>query len=764
MQIQAMRSKRLPTHRARFLPGAVAMAIVGTLVCGPVGADVSATISAQSDRGFLADARESELVTVYESVGLRTLTLRARALDPVVPRRANLCENRRRAGYPRPTASSSEVAYGDCVWAGVDGIPWAGEYEWCNDYRQGGTPWYRVEFAHPSVVGEVRLFTRHGYALRDFIVVLETAGGDAVVAEVRGNTVPEWRAELEPMEATAIRVECLNGPVHQPSIRRIQELQAFAPRSARPDPPRSFAYRVEMPEGNAVFLEVREVYTHADTLGDFEYEVRIDGRTVHVRRHRCNGGGPVSYAFRVPAMTPGEHAVEFVDTSGAGLAINRMRVVSDPVGTAREQGLIRPFLIAPRLELPPPFEDPAVDQELAGWIAVVSAGEPYVEPGLLAVVGYASRDRAAVREQILAYARLAARHGIPWVLQLTTTWADTPLHVPDGMGGRFGDVRYQQIGWSEHDTYDDPGLREYLESVSAGGYDPRYGLTVPNIWSSTPWLTMNDNRLNAYKLERLREAAAVVNEVQAGPSGDLLRAIVTDDEPMYWPRITDWLDGGYPSVNGGVRRSDLVLDVNPCVVEDAARDGVLLDPKDGLSQAERLWLHENNARYVALVCRLLAGSLERRPPGSQQADLRERIFNYILAQPCYPLDDYGEPGWHLGVVPGAAIGLEAFDERYFERARDLGPLANSDFECSHPSAEVTLSWEGRFRAWYDVGCQFIQLCNPGPPAHWEGLFEAVGGWSEEPRFLSRAVSALIQEEAIREWRVAHYRDHFEPPL
>ena len=369
-------------------------------------------------------------------------------------------------------------------------------------------------------------------------------------------------------------------------------------------------------------------------------------------------------------------------------------------------------------------------------------------------MGYANPDAGTVAARIRAYAELAARHRVGWILQLSSWWADTPLGVPDGTGGHFGDVRYQQIGYSRFDTYDDPGLKAFMDAESPGIYSKHYGLTVPNMWSNTPWLTMNNDRLNAFKTDCPRKAVAEVNRIRSGPGGRLLEAIVTDDEPIYWPRVADWDAKGYSKVNGGVRRSDLMLDFNPATVRAAARDGVKLDPTDGLSAVERQWLQENNARYVAMICQAIRSALTA---SGGAPDLRERIYNYLLAQPLFPLDDYGHPGWEIGLVPGAAIGLEAFDERYFTRARDLGPLANSDLECANPAAETARSWEPNFRAWHDAGCSFVQLCNPGPAENWRGLFSTIGKWNAPERRLQRALSALVQEAAIEEWRQASYR-------
>ncbi len=723
------------------------------------GAFVGDQVTADSDRSRLVTAGPSLLERRYARIGLRDVNLPVRVLPAQTPRRPNLCLNTRRVGYPKPSANSSEPSYGDCLWAAVDGVPWEGEYEWCNDYRDPAVPWYQVSFEQPTVIGEVRVWTRRDYPLSDFDLLCEpTPGSWQTLAEIRGN-VDELRELLfPPVRALAIRVVAHRGPAHQPTIRRITELEAFAPRSSPPARPSVFAYRVKVPRGRPSYVEVREAYGEGETLHETDYAVEIAGRPVFQRRYRCDGPGPVSYAFPVAALDITEAELCFRDTSGQGLAITRVRVIEDPVGQAQGRRLLHPLVVAPRIAL-----SGDADRVLGGWVAAAKPAAAFVQPGLLAEVGYANPDDAAVRQRIRDFGALAARYRVPWVLQLSSWWADTPLHVPDGEGGTFGDVRYQQIGFSQYDHYDDPELREFMESVRPGSYDVRYGLTVPNLWSSTPWLTMNNRRLNEYRLKRLRSAIDAVNELLTAPEGELLQGLVTDDEPMYWAAIADWMSEGFARVNGGVRRTDLLLDLNPAVVADAAADGVRLDPRQGLDRTQRLWLHENAARYEAMVCGAVRGALHSRPPGAALPPLGERIFNYVLARPCYPLDDFGHPAWETGVVPGAAIGLEAGDGRYFERARDLGPLANSDFECGNPSSETTAAWEPQFRAWYDVGCEFVQLCNPGPPENWQGLFEGIGRWSRDDRITRRALSALIQEAATDEWQQATYRNRFERP-
>ncbi|MBM3496013.1 MAG: hypothetical protein FJX72_17070, partial [Armatimonadetes bacterium] len=710
------------------------------LTAPPGRAGSFSVIRAGADGPMLASTGSSRVERRTATTGLRILDVAVRSVPARMPRPTNLCLNRARKGFPAPSSNSSEPSYGDCVWSAIDGVPWEGDYEWSSDYRNPAVPRFEVAFGKVVRVDSVRLWLRRGYELRDFDVMVRLASGKwETVGTARGNR-EEMRAFRFPARSvTAVGVECLSGPDIQPTIRRITEIEAFGPEPAPPAGTSGFSYRIDLPAGKQRYLDIREAYGEGETLREVEYEVRLDGRAVHQRVHRCDGPGPISYAVPIPAGAARRSVLSFVDTRGYGLSIARVRALSDPVGIAERKGLSGPMLIAPRLEIRPPYTQPEPDRALAAWVAAAEPARAFVRPGLLAIVGYATPDAAAVEAKIRAYAELAQRHRTPWVLQLSSWWADTPLRVPDGLGGTFGDIRYQQIGYSQHDNYHDPGLKEFMDAVSPGTYSVHYGLTVPNLWSNTPWLTMNDERLNAFKVDCLGKAVGAVNRVKAEPGGELLQAIVTDDEPIYWTRITDWMEQGYGSVNGGVRRTDLILDVNPSVVRDAAREGVTLDPTDGLSDRERQWLHRNNARYVAMKCRAIRDALA---PGSP---LRERIFNYLLAQPLYPLDDYGHPGWEIGMVPGAAIGLEAFDGRYFTRARDLGPLANSDFECANPSADQTRAWEPNFGAWHDAGCSFVQLCNPGPADRWVGLFEAIGKWDLAARRTERALSALVQE-------------------
>src|SRR5205823_14377550 len=99
--------------------------------------------------------------------------------------------------------------------------------------------------------------------------------------------------------------------------------------------------------------------------------------------------------------------------------------------------------------------------------------------------------------------------------------------------------------------------------------------------------------LNAFKVQRLTSAASHLR----GRTANLL-AINLDNEPVYWA-----------SGNAALGSDLLMADFNPATIEAAAHDGVLLDPGDGLSRGERLWLWKNLLHYNDMIGRAVRDAL-----------------------------------------------------------------------------------------------------------------------------------------------------------
>ncbi|HXG23829.1 MAG TPA: hypothetical protein VNJ09_04680, partial [Chthonomonadales bacterium] len=221
---------------------------------------------------------------------------------------------------------------------------------------------------------------------------------------------------------------------------------------------------------------------------------------------------------------------------------------------------------------------------------------PYIVPQAAVLYNFCRRNAAENAREIARLAALAESTGIPLRIAFQMHWGGSPKGIPDGAGGKFDDLPYQQITYDPADSVDDPGLA----AIMGDRYDRRFGLTVPNVWSDTPWLTFNHPRLNQFRHIRLTQALSAWRAEQErlaarGKAALLPGELSTGEETVYWAKGVE--DRSYTQLNGGVPRTNLMADFNPFTVEDALRDRILLDPRDGLDNNERWWLHQNLARW-----------------------------------------------------------------------------------------------------------------------------------------------------------------------
>lgn len=292
------------------------------------------------------------------------------------------------------------------------------------------------------------------------------------------------------------------------------------------------------------------------------------------------------------------------------------------------------------------------------------------------------------------YADLAATVRFPLRVLPQMHWAGIPSGVPDGAGGTFTDVPYQQITWDPDDQTDDPGLKALLGER----YDIRYGLSVPNRWGNTPWLTFNHPRLNQYRRIRLQEAlrawlAARERLGRWGLAGLFPMEISTGEETVYWAKGVD--DSGYTAHNGGKPRTALLADFNPFVVADALNDRIILDPSNDLDRNERWWLHQNLARWQQSIVNWMleavpADPIRTTPAGPVFAEdiVRRNIFTEPYAMPVFPMRGVNpwRPGLEVGYVHGARSGGEYWSGAtmlpWLIKERERGRIALPNLECT----------------------------------------------------------------------------------
>ncbi|MHB1457869.1 MAG: hypothetical protein ACYC0V_13245 [Armatimonadota bacterium] len=659
------------------------------------------------------------------AIGLKKEFYSCRVTPVVNPEPRDLALNRTRAPYPRPSASSTFPGYD--LWGPIAD---SGS-SWCNDFSDPGDTSWSLDFGKPIEIGKVILKTWQEYPISDFDLLRwddRTGDWDMTnpIARIRGNTAPFVSIPGLRVTSRKIRVLCLSGPPHQTGFKRIAGISVYPPTPAvKRFEPRWMSFRVKTPIHGKWTLEVQEVNDDRFNGDRTLYRILVDGKSMHLRDYSDNGPGLFTYFVDLPPTGKSSVTVTLKDTSGYGMRICSVRAYSEFDQYCRENRMMVPMMITQRA-LNFNVETGISMDLLDRWIEVFKREGAGDKIGFVADIAYLQKGPEYVHAFTEAISKLMIERKVPLVLGYTTWWGYTPLNTPDGKGGTFSDIEYQQIGFSQFDNYHDPGLKEYMDRCKPGWYDVRYGLTIPNHWSSTPWLTMNNKTLNVARQEGLIQSMRTLNPVlteleRRGLSGKLL-GIIGDDEPVYWTRIVDVYDTGYGRVNNGAARNDLMLDFNWSVIQDAARDGIVLDPADGLDPKEKQWLHLNPAHYNKQMIGTIRRNLRKpaiRVDGDRHQfpidDHRENLFAYITGGPGYPLEDRFHPIWETEVFDEAGLGLGWIREDY-ERGRELGRVANSDFECV--GAEDVTPFLPRITDIYEGGALFTHFTNPGAPENW----------------------------------------------
>ncbi|MBM3492887.1 MAG: hypothetical protein FJX72_00985, partial [Armatimonadetes bacterium] len=336
----------------------------------------------------------------------------------------------------------------------------------------------------------------------------------------------------------------------------------------------------------------------------------------------------------------------------------------------------------------------ALDRAELDRLRAMVPPSPYVTLQAAVLYNFCRKDMAEQLRAMRTYADLAYQARFPIRVAPQMHWAGIPAGVPDGAGGTFGDVPYQQVTWDDSDQYEDPGLKPLM----GDRHDVRFGLSVPNIWSNTPWLTFNHPRLNQYRRSRLRQCVAAWRTVRErlarwGVPHLFPGELSTGEETVYWAKGVD--DSGYTAINGGRPRSALLADFNPFVVADAAADRVILDPRNGLDRNERWWLHQNLARWQQTIVDWILEALPPEPirivggrVGLADDLVRRNVYTEPYAMPVFPMRGVNplRPGLEVGYVRDARSGGQYWSGSmmlpWLIKERERGRIALPNLECT----------------------------------------------------------------------------------
>ncbi|TSA29032.1 MAG: hypothetical protein D4R65_15900 [Verrucomicrobiaceae bacterium] len=442
----------------------------------------------------------------------------------------------------------------------------------------------------------------------------------------------------------------------------------------------------------AEFIAITEVHPESVEPVPFHYLVTGPGIAPFERRYAALGFGPVTYFLRVSGQPAGPVTLTNLDPGKSVPHILEVRgVTGDELARIKRSDTFRLMgtVINPQLGIG--------EEEQVKRIAEQLATDP--KRGIAAAfsceIYYASKDTSKVRQQLETARQRSRLSGLPVLLGMVSWWNGTPRNVPDGKGGKFDALQYQQICYTPDAVH--PENAE-LRTLLGDRYNPHYCLTTPNVWSNTPWLTMNSLQLNAYRARRLSEAVDLIKKVSKGDTS-WIAGIFLENEPRYWDTQSTQ---GTPQWCG-----ERWADFNPYTVAAASRDGVTLNPADGLSSEELAWLQRNAGRYFQETVDAFRQALTSH-------GLRDRFPIYthsIQLNILFPGVKINQSPSDWARASGAHTGLECIwsQPSDFDRVREWGPWCNLNREETDGKPADTHLWD--LRTAYAMGAEFFNSYN-----------------------------------------------------
>jgi hypothetical protein len=489
-----------------------------------------------------------------------------------------------------------------------------------------------------------------------------------------------------------------------------QLTERYTARTVRADG--RFSVRLEVDRHSPLSLQIKEVRPDDGWGAAFGFRVLLDGILHYVRDPATAdpGGGPYSSFFLQTAdpavVADGRVVVTVEGTSAEAAYVSEIWAYADLSGMVGAQGMRVPDRMV--FVLGQDHRGEAYFRSRLDHVAAAIHESDDVGLGMAVLDYFANRTPAQMHANYQLWLRLSREYGLPFAIESTSDWEGTPGGVPDGKGGTFGDITYHQVLWSPQDQTgpdQDVFRGKRLDDLLGAAYEPRYGLSVPNIWGSTPWLTWRNPDLNAYYEKKANESLDLVRPLlwelqRTGEAGRLLD-FSTTLESTYWSKRDGKgvADQAYTEYNGGVERRDLLADFNPSTVAAAATEGVDLDPTDGLSEAEKRWLYRNQSYPQQLFADIFYAGLPRERiavgPGSAATTLpteglRHNIHSEVYSRMQEPYWDSVHPSIAQGIVRHARPGSEYIELddytkggfAHLQKSREFGRIANPNLENS----------------------------------------------------------------------------------
>ena len=440
-----------------------------------------------------------------------------------------------------------------------------------------------------------------------------------------------------------------------------------------------------------LILEVQEIHSRRPKA--FAYTVSVNGTDVYFRTYEEVGAGPNHYFIRIPAAAALGEALHITLTSAGApeFSLGRVWLYADFFTTIEPQeNVYRPLALMGMVATAPGVGGP---------------GRDFAPFGEYRDVNFLNVPAKNVQQRIHDQLVKSAETGRPVEILLNgTTWGGSP-RGPDGQGGYFTDIRYSQM------AYD----------MASKNWSPSY----PNMWSSTFWTSSWDPLMQTIMHQRFLAGMANLTDTV-----DFLKAHGQVPRPVYTREL------GPP-----------LGEVNAATMAAAVKDGVKLDPTDGLDQSERLWLQRNDVRLWQTYAAWHAEAFPRESVSVDRGQVRlpdEQAIDNQYAHTVFttdqgPLKDRRYFGGQAGMVDGFWSSGEVFFDRFglYDYIKANGKLAHVNIWA--PFAKNT----ELMRDLYDAGFQYATFI--GDTAETTKVIRASDGCAELPAVLPTHYLPRIME-------------------
>lgn len=338
------------------------------------------------------------------------------------------------------------------------------------------------------------------------------------------------------------------------------------------------SFDMSVNKGKPLTLEFEEM--HNKEFDTFAYYVNVDGTDVYLRAFESTSAGPCHYFVAVPAeLTEGKETVHVTlrNVSDAHAYINRVWAWSDFATLVQEEKLsnkmninLYPTGVPNNLH----HSTEELFERYDGFLKAYGNNYDMYDIGFCTEMQYfrlPQEDISELERQLFDY---VMDRGIPYSYAYCSYWGGTPMESPDGKGGFFGDLQYQQLVYDPQDI------------LGRGVYQT----TTPNMWGNTPWLSFNNDSFNQVRndryIQRMKELSELVAKHRLESDDNMPKlSLYLENEPIYWVHAS----------------KDATADVAGPVVEDAKKAGVNLNPVDGMSAEEEAFLWQNLNVYISEI-------------------------------------------------------------------------------------------------------------------------------------------------------------------